>query len=237
MREKGVDELACDCKNCIVRSLTILSDLDFHELEKVSSLIYIKNFKRKKVIFLEDSASLTVYMIKSGNVKTYKSLADGREQIINILSAGDMLGFDSLYDDKYSCTAEVIQDVEMCCIRKSDLVALLQNNPAVGMKFIKIMNRELNLAQDRIRDLGLKDAREKVATLLMTLFTSRGPFQGPQFTLSRQEISEMVGVAQETVIRILSEFRSDGVIGTEGKNITVLDPETLTNLAGMEEGQ
>lgn len=229
--------MACDCKNCIVRSLTILSDLDFHELEKVSSLIYIKNFKRKKVIFLEDSASLTVYMIKSGNVKTYKSLADGREQIINILSAGDMLGFDSLYDDKYSCTAEVIQDVEMCCIRKSDLVALLQNNPAVGMKFIKIMNRELNLAQDRIRDLGLKDAREKVATLLMTLFTSRGPFQGPQFTLSRQEISEMVGVAQETVIRILSEFRSDGVIGTEGKNITVLDPETLTNLAGMEEGQ
>lgn len=228
--------MACDCKNCIVRSLTILSELEFHELEKVSSLIYIKNFKRKKVIFLEDSPSLTVYMIKTGNVKTYKSLADGREQIINILSAGDMLGFDSLYDDKYSCTAEVIQDVEMCCIKKSDLVLLLTHNPSVGMKFIKIMNRELNRAQDRIRDLGLKDAREKVATLLMTLFTSRGPFQGPQFTLSRQEISEMVGVAQETVIRILSEFRSDGVIGTEGKNITVLDPETLANLAGMDEG-
>lgn len=216
--------------------MTILSELDFGELEKVSSLIYIKNFKRKKVIFLEDSPSRTVYMIKTGTVKTYKSLADGREQIINILSAGDMLGFDSLYDDKYSCTAEVIQDVELCCIKKSDLVALLTQNPGVNMKFIKIMNRELNRAQERIRDLGVKDAREKVATLLMTLFSSRGPMHGPGFTLSRQEISEMVGVAQETVIRILSEFRADGVIGTEGRNIMVRDPDALRDLAGMEEG-
>ncbi len=227
--------MACDCKNCIVRSLTILSDLDFGELEKVSSLIYLKSFKRKKIVFLEDTPSNTVYIIKSGNVKTYKSLPDGREQIISVLSAGDMLGFDSLYDDRYAYTAEVIQDVELCCMRKPDLVGLLQQSAAVGMKFIKIMNRELNRAQERIRDLGLKDAREKVATLLMSLFTSRPEFGKPGFTLSRQEISEMVGVAQETVIRILSEFRSDGVIRTEGKNIVVVEPDELKRLAGMEE--
>jgi len=227
--------MGCDCRNCIVRSLTILSDLDFGELEKVSALIYLKSFKRKKVVFLEDTPSSTVYMIKTGNVKTYKSLPDGREQIISVLSAGDMLGFDSLYDDKYSCTAEVIQDVELCCIKKSDLIRLLKENPEVNMKFIKIMNRELNRAQERIRDLGLKDAREKVATLLMSLFTSRPAFGKPGFTLSRQEISEMVGVAQETVIRILSEFRSDGVIHTEGKNIVVVQPDELKRLAGMEE--
>lgn len=226
---------ACDCKNCIIRSLTILSDLDFGELEKVSALIFLKSFKRKKIIFLEETPSNTVYIIKSGNVKTYKSLADGREQIINVLSAGDMLGFDSLYDDRYSCTAEVIQDVELCCMRKPDLVGLLQQSPAVGMKFIKIMNRELNRAQERIRDLGLKDARERVATLLMSLFTSRPEFGGPGFTLSRQEISEMAGVAQETVIRILSEFRSDGVIRTEGRSIVVVEPDELKTLAGMEE--
>jgi len=227
--------MGCDCKNCIVRDLTILSDLDFGELEKVSALIYLKSFKRKKVVFLEDTPSSTVYMIKTGNVKTYKSLPDGREQIISVLSAGDMLGFDSLYDDKYSCTAEVIQDVELCCIKKSDLIRLLKENPEVNMKFIKIMNRELNRAQERIRDLGLKDAHEKVATLLMSLFTSRPAFGKPGFTLSRQEISEMVGVAQETVIRILSEFRSDGVIHTEGKHIVVVQPDELKRLAGMEE--
>lgn len=225
----------CDCKNCIVRSLTILSDLNFQELEKVSALIYLKAYKRKKIVFLEDTPSNTVYMLKSGNIKTYKSLPDGREQIINILSQGDMLGFDSLYDDRYSCTAEVIQDAELCCIRKQDLVDLLKHNPEVGLKFIKIMNRELNRAQDRIRDLGLKDARERVASLLMTLFTSRAEGSGPGFTLSRQEISEMVGVAQETVIRILSEFKSDGIIRTEGKNIFVADPEELKRWAGMGE--
>jgi CRP-like cAMP-binding protein len=227
--------MGCDCKNCIVRSLTILSELDFGELDKVSALIFMKSFKRKKVVYLEDTPSSTVYMIKTGNVKTYKSLPDGREQIISVLSAGDMLGFDSLYDDKYSCTAEVIQDVELCCIKKSDLIRLLKENPEVNMKFIKIMNRELNRAQERIRDLGLKDAREKVATLLMSLFTSRPAFGKPGFTLSRQEISEMVGVAQETVIRVLSEFRSDGVINTEGKNIVVVQPDELKRLAGMEE--
>jgi len=227
--------MTCDCKNCIVRDLTILSDLSLPELEKVSSLIYLKSFKRKKIIFLEDTPSSTVYFVKSGNVKTYKSLPDGREQILNVLSPGDMLGFDSLYDDHYVNTAEAIQDSELCCIRRLDLITLLKQSPDVGLKFIKIMNRELNKAQERVRDLGLKDAREKVASLLATLFVSKSPGGGPGFTLSRQEISEMVGVAQETVIRILSEFKQDGVIRTEGKNIFISDPEELKRIAGIFE--
>ena len=227
--------MACDCKNCIVRDLTILSGLSFDELEKVSALIYVKPFKRKKIIYLEETPSNTVFIIKTGNVKTYKSMFDGREQIISILSAGEMLGFDSLYDDRYSSTAEVIQDAELCCIKKQDLINLLKNNPEVGLKFIKIMNRELNRAQERIRDLGVKDARERVATLILTLFTSKGAGDNPKVTLSRQEISEMVGVAQETVIRILSEFKSDGVIRTEGKNIFVSDADALKRLAGLVE--
>jgi len=226
--------MACDCKSCIVRSLTILSDLEFGELEKISALIYLKNYKRKKIVFLEETPSHTVYIIKTGNIKTYKSLPDGREQIINILSPGDMLGFDSLYDDRYACTAEVIQDAELCCVKKQDLIELLRHNPEVGLKFIKIMNRELNRAQERIRDLGLKDARERVATLLLTLFTSRGEGQAAGFTLSRQEISEMVGVAQETVIRILSEFREDKVIAAEGKRISVINPALLRRRAGED---
>jgi CRP/FNR family transcriptional regulator len=224
--------MGCDCKNCIIREMTIFSTLDLIKLEEVGGLVHIKSFKRKKVIFLEDTPCGAVYVIKSGNVKIYKSLADGREQILNILSPGDMLGFDSLYDDKYSYTAEVIQDTELCALKKNDLVALLTGNPEVNMKFIKVMTRELNRAQERIRDLGLKDAREKVATLLVTLYHSKGESRSPGFTLSRQEISEMVGVAQETVIRILSEFRADGVIDTEGKNILVNDADALRTLAG-----
>lgn len=227
--------MGCDCKNCVVRNITILAGLGFAELDKISTLIYMKSFKRKKIVFLEDTPSNVVYIIKSGTIKIYKSLADGREQILNILSAGDMLGFDSLYEDHYQSTAEVIADAELCCIKKKDLIELLKNNPEVGLKFIKIMNRELNKAQDRIRDLGLKDAREKVASLLMTLFNSKGEDQGPGFTLSRQEISEMVGVAQETVIRILSEFKSDGIIRTEGKKIIISDPKELRRWSGMFE--
>jgi len=226
--------MGCNCKNCIIRDMTIFSGLDLVKLEEVGALVHIKSFKRKKVIFLEDTPCTTVYVIKTGNVKIYKSLADGREQILNILSPGDMLGFDSLHDDMYSYTAEVIQDVELCALSKDDLVKLLTENPEVNMKFIKVMNRELNRAQERIRDLGLKDAREKVATLLVTLYQSRGKDDKPGFALSRQEISEMVGVAQETVIRILSEFRSDGVILTEGKNIVVKDEDSLCRLAGEE---
>ncbi len=74
-----------------------------------------------------------------------------------------------------------------------------------------------------------------MATLLMTLFISRGEGQVPKFTLSRQEISEMAGVAQETVIRIISEFKSDGLIKSEGKNIVVLKPDELRKTAGIFE--
>ena len=228
--------MGCDCNSCIVRHLTILSGLGYDDLQKISALITIKNFRRKKIIFLENTPSNTVYILKSGTVKTYKSLPDGREQIISIVSTGDMLGFDSLYDDHYTSTAEAIQESELCCIRKKDLVDILTHNPEVGMKFIKIMNKELNKAQERIRDLGLKDAREKVASLLMTLFKSKAEGKGPEFTLSRQEISEMVGVTQETVIRIISEFKSDGIISTDGRAIVINDPDELRRWAGDYEG-
>ena len=226
--------MACDCANCIVRDLTILAGLGPEELDAIGKLITLKAFKRKKIIFLEDSPSTSVYIIKTGAVKTYKSLPDGREQIINILSPGDMLGFDSLYDDKYANTAEAIQDAVLCAIRKKDLVALLHGSPEVGMKFIRVMNRDLVRAQEKIRDLGLKDARERVATLLMMLYNAKTDAPGLGLTLSRQEISEMAGVAQETAIRILSELKSDGVIRTEGKEIIVLRPEELKRIAGEE---
>ena len=56
--------MGCDCKNCVVRNITILAGLGFAELDKISTLIYMKSFKRKKIVFLEDTPSNVVYIIK-----------------------------------------------------------------------------------------------------------------------------------------------------------------------------
>lgn len=225
----------CNCQNCIIRNVTIFSDLGTEELKNISQLIHMNRYRKHQILFLEDNPAKTVFIIKSGMIKVSKSLEDGREQILRILKSGDILGFEAIYEDTYSATAEVLLDAELCCLNKEKLLHLLETNARISFKVMKALGRELEEARSKIRDLGLKNAHEKMATFLLSQISPSGKSgskrQKLTLGLSRQEISEMVGLTQETVSRILSEFNKDKIIKTNRKEIVILNPARLTSLS------
>ncbi len=229
-------KMACNCQDCIIRGVTIFSDLGDDELESISRLIHLSKYRRHQIIFLEDNPAQTVFIIKSGMIKVSKSLEDGREQILSILKSGDILGFEAIYEDSYCATAEVVSDAELCCLDKGKFLRLLETNLRISLKMVKALGKELEEARSRIRDLGLKSARERVATFLLSqispLDKSKSKRQKLTLGLSRQEISEMVGLSQETVSRILSEFKKGKLIKAERKEIVILNPDRLASLSG-----
>jgi len=168
-------------------------------------------------------------------IKVSKSLEDGREQILRVLRSGDILGFEAIYEDSYSATAEALSKAELCCLNKERLLQLLETNSRISFKMMKALGKELEEAQSKIRDLGLKNAREKMATFLLSQVSpsEKSGDKEKKLTLglSRQEISDMVGLSQETVSRILSEFKKDKIIKTDRKEIVILKPDKLTSLS------
>jgi CRP/FNR family transcriptional regulator len=225
------DHATCGCAHCIVRDLTMFSGLPPRLLALVDALIESKRYLRREVIFHQGDPSKAIYTIRSGGVKTSTALPDGREQILGISGPGDLLGFEALYEEAYAGTAEAVTDALVCGLPRGRFTELLAQHPEISLNFIRLLNKELERSRTQVRDLGVKDAKERVASLLLSLSPGKDA-KTFSLALTRAEIAEMVGVAPETLIRILSEFKRRRLIQTRGHEITITSPSRLAALAG-----
>lgn len=197
-------------------------------------------YKAGQILFYEGNRAFGVYCIYAGRVKLYKTGHGGRLQIVRLAGPGDLLGYRSLFaDEPYSATAEAMEDATVCFIEKSIFIPLLSQEPNLAMKMIRKLSQELRQAEDRMTGIAQKPVRERLAELLLLLRETYGKSNGGEGTeitlaLSREEMAEMIGTTQETVIRLLSEFKSRKFIKLDGRHITITDPKPLRRIAHIE---
>lgn len=193
-------------------------------------------YKKGSVIYREGSRLTGFYCITRGILKIYKTGIDGKEQIIRFVKAGDIIAFRSLLSQELACTtAKVIDDAVLCQIPYNTLLFLLQNNWRFSHWMIQILCRELREANDYITDIAQKTVRERLAEVLLLLKDSFDVDDSNtlQIALTREELANMVGTATESVIRLLSEFKQDGLIDLKGRKIKFLDIATLRRMASI----
>ncbi len=163
----------------------------------------------------------------------------GRQQILRIAGPGDILGYRSLFaDEPYHATAEVLEAAEICCIDKNAFFSVLSTNPSLSLSIIKKIAIELRNAETLATSIAQRPVRERMAELLLTLKQSYGrPVKKGvviDLKLSREEMAEMIGVTQETAIRLLSDFRKEGMIEVREREITVVNTPSLLDTANLE---
>lgn len=193
-------------------------------------------YKKGSVIYREGSRLTGFYCITRGILKIYKTGIDGKEQIIRFVKGGDIIAFRSLLSEELACTtAKVIDDAVLCHIPYNTLLFLLQNNWKFSHWMIKILCRELREANDYITDIAQKTVRERLAEVLLLLKDSFDVDDNNilQIALTREELANMVGTATESVIRLLSEFKQDGLIDLKGRKIKFIDIATLRRMASI----
>jgi CRP-like cAMP-binding protein len=227
-----------DCATCGSRVLGVLCNLDKEGLEECNEHKTTNQYKKGQVIFYEGNQSYGLYCIFAGRVKLYKTGVDGRQQIVRIAGPGDLLGYRSLFaDEPYAATAEVIEDATICCVDRNAFFPLLSKNPQLSLNIIRKLARELREAEDLATSMAHRSVRERMAELLLMLKETYGkPAKAGvriDLHLSREEMAEMIGVTQETAIRLLSEFKKDGLIDVKERDITVLDPKGLVETANI----
>ncbi len=180
-----------------------------------------------------------IYCVQTGDIKLTRLGTDGKESIIRIVSDGGIIGHRSLFDHNlYSGTATVINDASVCFFPKDFILNFIREAPSVSLKLIEMLSHDMGVAEHRISSFHQRNVRERLAELLLSLKESHGKKLSEtdcliNLKLTREEMATMIGTAHETVIRYISEFKEEGILGQSGKHLIVLNQEKLLEWANI----
>ena len=186
----------------------------------------LKAVKKKTEIYTEGDMPLNVYFIKSGNVKTFKSHPDGKELIMNLYSSNDFFGFEPILENtNYTESAVAMQETELISIPRHDFLLMIQSHPDVSKSFIHILCKKIAEREAQLLNLAYNSVRQRTADALLKSETLKD--SQSVISISRDDLAKMVGTASESVIRVLSDFKDEGLIEIDGGKIRITQPAKL----------
>ena len=225
-----------DCNDCSLLYHSVFKHLTKEELDRVNYKKECYSYKRGKILYNEGSRINGFYCINKGIIKIYKTGIDGKGQIIRFAKKGEILAHRSLLSNEVACTsAKVIEDAVLCFISGEMLVSLIKNNGDFSLELIKLICLELGEANSYITDIAQKTVRARLAEILIHLKNEFGVNSDNvlKISLTREEIANIVGTATESVIRLLSEFKTDSLIELNGRQIKILDEQELNRIVNL----
>ena len=176
------------------------------------------------------------FCVQKGIVKIYKTGFDGKEQIVRFAQSGDIIGYRSVISNEPACTtSEVLEDCVLCHIPADILLTLVKTNGNFAVELMKLTCKELGEANAYITDIAQKTVRERLAEILLHLDDEFGTDDQHilSISLTREELSNIVGTATESIIRLLSEFKNEQLIELGGRKIKILDRPGLKHIANI----
>jgi CRP/FNR family transcriptional regulator len=239
------------CLTCPVRNLSIFSDIPEVTLEEIIKDFHtaVMTFDSGESIFHQHGNSAeSAYTLRKGLIKITKSLPDGRVQIVRVLVAGDLFGFDGFAGESYNHTATALTDVEVCRLPLKELRVLRQKNQEIDASIMARFIKNLRQTEDMILELGAKKASEKLASFIMNLSLSDRKFslnkdlkvanlseeEWLSLPLSRTEIGSLLGLTIETVSRFFSDWKRKGFIQESKGTLQIIDADGLRAAACTE---
>jgi len=218
------------CESCIVKEFNSLKSLTREELMRVSACKTGKIYKKGQVIFEEGETLNGVYCVRDGVCKLTKLSENGKDQVVKLVVKGGLLGKRSLVtEQKTNLSAVALNDMEMCFIPKSEIMADLVKNPKFTMDVLKKMANDLKDSDISLVNMAQKSVKRRMAEILIYIYDNFGTNADDylNIVISREDYASIVGTATESAIRILSQFKKEGLISTKGKQIKIEDYGSL----------
>jgi CRP/FNR family transcriptional regulator, polysaccharide utilization system transcription regulator len=191
-----------------------------------------RRFKKKENLFSEGQYPAGVYHVRKGMVKTFVTNGDGKELITGIHKEGDFIGFISLLEEK-PCreSAQALEETEAVLIPRDDFNNLIYNSREVSRTFIGMLSGRILEKEEQLLRLAYNSVRKRVAEALSMLYDRyRKDSPDVRFSISREDLANIVGTATESAIRTLADFREEGLIEIQKGEISVLSIEKLRKM-------
>jgi len=224
------------CDKCAVENSAVFRHLTPEEVDMVNFEKEFRQFKRGEILYNEGARISGFYCISKGIIKVFKTGLDGKEQIIRFAKAGDIIAYRSVLSNEPACTsAKVIEESCVCFIPSEILIKLVKTNSSFAHELLKLACHELGEANAFITDIAQKTVRERLAEIILLLVTDFGLDSQNylQISLTREELANIVGTATESVIRLLSEFKSEKLVELNGRRIRIVNKKGLEKIGNV----
>jgi CRP-like cAMP-binding protein len=200
------------------------------ELESVKKLIFEKKVERGDIIVIEGETANVLYFVFTGAVKTFRTSADGKEQVLNIVRPGESFNDVAIFDSGPNlATARAMGSANLYGILKRDLLTILEKYPQIASNGMKILSAQMRYFVNLIDDLSFKPVVARVAKVLIN-YVGNGEVPGQRMT--QQDMAAIAGTARELIGRSLKTLERIGAIKFDRHRIVITDIEALKNIAG-----
>ncbi|MBC7873256.1 MAG: response regulator [Ferruginibacter sp.] len=217
--KEGISEFIKDVKN---------SGL----IKQLAGQYDVVNYSKKQPLYQESKRPRYLYYLVKGKVKGLKTHEDGKEYITDLFSDGDFIGYPALIEDKnYDDSAVILEDAEIMEIPKEDFLQMIYGNMDVAAKFIRIITKNVKEKEERLLTLAYSSLRKRVANALVDI-QSKFNIEQPAkpLEISREDFAHYIGTATESLIRTLSDFKSEKLVEIKEGKISIVSIEKLKNL-------
>lgn len=224
------------CDKCSMETGAIFRHLTRDEVDMINFEKEFRQYKRGEILYNEGNRISGFYCMNKGIIKVFKTGFDGKEQIIRFAKPGDIIAYRSVLSNESACTsAKVIEDCQVCFIPSEILIKLVKTNSSFAHELLKLACHELGEANSFITDIAQKTVRERLAEIIILLVNDFGLDEQNflQISLTREELANIVGTATESVIRLLSEFKSDKLVELNGRKIRILNKKGLEKISNV----
>lgn len=216
------------CQSCSIRHVSIFANLSIAQLNDIADFHpTVITFHSGESIYHQDGKSNHAYTLRKGLVKLIKSLPDGRTQIMRVLQGGDLFGFDGFAHSNYNQSAIALSDCEVCRLPLDGLQALRESRPEIDHAMLNRWLTHLRCAEDMMLELGSKKAAERLANFLINWCKNNQNWH--RMPLTRGELGELLGLTIETVSRLFSQWKKQGLIEEIRGKVRIPNQQALLN--------
>jgi CRP-like cAMP-binding protein len=227
--------------NCKHESKCIFKGLDSLEMSNVTANAVFNTYKKNQAIFLQGNTPYGLHCVHSGKVKIVMATSEGKESILRLVNASEILGHRALFSEgPYNASAVALEETVVAFYKKEFILALTNKHSSVALNLLSQLSSTTGETETKNATLVHKNARERLAGLLIQFIASYGvretgatQFIRLHIKLTREEMACMIGTTIETLVRLMTEFKNERIIAEEGKVICILDEEKLIEFANV----
>jgi len=215
----------------------VLNELPQCDKDLLEKVMQNRKYAKNQTVFTEGTLPTGIFYIQSGKIKKYKVDNDGREQIIYIYNSGEFFGYTAILSEQaYGDTAIAIENSIVSFIPKEDFFNALDNSAVLSRLLLKCLSHEFSVVANLMAVLSQRTVRERVALCLLILHDKYRVDDGQKevfIALSRKDLANMAGTVNETLARVLHDFKNEGLIWMEGRKIRLMNLQQLVHIANF----
>jgi CRP/FNR family transcriptional regulator len=226
------------CGNCHLSSTCLPQAFDTVDIEQIDDIIQHSTLVQKdQHLYREGDNFQSVYAVRSGAMKAYKTTNDGREQVTGFYFPGEILGMDGIANNTHASSAKSLETAALCEFPFSSLAKLSIGLPSVQRQVFQLMSQEIIEDQQLMTSLSKNSVDERVAAFMFSIATrnARRNLSATQFRLpmTRADIGNYLGMTVETVSRVFSRMQKLELMWIHNKEIEILDLAGLQKMANL----